>query len=315
MTSPSRAAADMPAASATASASAPNLAAAPALTSVPAPTPAPTVPVVAVVLAAGSSTRFNSDRPKQLVPIAKREMVDWAVRAFNRNDSVTDIVVVTNPAVRAEITAIIERENYGKVRMILDGGRLRIDSIEAALEALGETGIPSDAKILVHDAARPFVSQREICECVEMLDACAAAVVAAPLHITAATTQHVEGRRVIASVNRPETAVELCSPQAFRFGIGAQAYREAAAGAERSEGFEIGAIKKYLPEESIALVEGSEWNVAILTAHDMPRAEEIAKEEALAAVREMIGSANFSAQGTVGSAGETPVVSGDGTGN
>ncbi|MCI1935410.1 MAG: 2-C-methyl-D-erythritol 4-phosphate cytidylyltransferase [Bifidobacteriaceae bacterium] len=261
------------------------------------------VPVVAVILAAGTSSRFASDTPKQVTKLAKREVVDWAVRAFNRNESVTDIVVVTNPQVRDTITNIIDRENYEKVRMILDGGIRRSDSVEAALSALASAGIPREAKILVHDASRPFVSQQAITDVAAVLDDFTAAVVAAPAREAVVVTEDSEGRSVVASVPTAQETKEVQSPQGFRFATLMKAHEDAVVAAQsqsqsqlQGEADEMSLVRAHLPQERIAVVAGSEHNLAIVTVDDMPLAEAIAKEEALATVRQMISSTNFDAK-------------------
>lgn len=265
------------------------------------------VPVVAVILAAGTSSRFVSDTPKQVAKLAKREVVDWAVRAFNRNESVTDIVVVTNPQVRDTITDIIDRENYEKVRMILDGGTRRSDSVEAALSALASAGIPREAKILVHDASRPFVSQQAITDVAAVLDDFTAAVVAAPAREAVVITEDAGDQAVVVSVPTAQETREVQSPQGFRFATLMKAHEDAEAAAQsqppsqsqpqlQGEIDEMSLVRAHLPQERIAVVAGSEHNLAIVTVDDMPRAETIAKEEALETVRQMISSTNFDAK-------------------
>ena len=69
--------------------------------------PAQTVPVVAVVLAAGFGTRFDPDNPKQLVSVGGKPIVCWSIDAFEHCDRVSDIVVVVNPKVRGEVETLV----------------------------------------------------------------------------------------------------------------------------------------------------------------------------------------------------------------
>ena len=120
--------------------------------------PAQTVPVVAVVLAAGFGTRFDPDNPKQLVSVGGKPIVCWSIDAFEHCDRVSDIVVVVNPKVRGEVETLVGEMGYTKVRVIIDGGDERVDSTAAALDMLATAGIPDDAKILIHDAVRSWNS-------------------------------------------------------------------------------------------------------------------------------------------------------------
>ena len=107
--------------------------------------PAQTVPVVAVVLAAGFGTRFDPDNPKQLVSVGGKPIVCWSIDAFEHCDRVSDIVVVVNPKVRGEVETLVGEMGYTKVRVIIDGGDERVDSTAAALDMLATAGIPDDA--------------------------------------------------------------------------------------------------------------------------------------------------------------------------
>ena len=140
--------------------------------------PAQTVPVVAVVLAAGFGTRFDPDNPKQLVSVGGKPIVCWSIDAFEHCDRVSDIVVVVNPKVRGEVETLVGEMGYTKVRVIIDGGDERVDSTATALDMLATAGIPDDAKILIHDAVRPFVEQSAIDGSIDALDQFTAATVA-----------------------------------------------------------------------------------------------------------------------------------------
>ena len=138
------------------------------------------VPVVAVVLAAGSGLRFDPDNPKQLVAIDGKPIVGWSIDAFEHNAHVSDIIVVVNAQVRASVEQLIRDGGATKVRAIIDGGAERADSTAAALETLSAAGVPGDAKILIHDSVRPFVTQSQIDGCIDALEEFDAATVACP---------------------------------------------------------------------------------------------------------------------------------------
>jgi 2-C-methyl-D-erythritol 4-phosphate cytidylyltransferase len=252
-----------------------------------------TVPVVAVILAAGQGSRFDPSQPKQLVSVGKREVIDWSIRAFERNARVSDIVVVVNNAVRGAVEKIADRENYAKLRMILNGGEQRSDSVSEALAALSSAGIPPQAKLLVHDASRPFVTDETITECVRALNDRNAVVVAEPSDDAIAVTRDSGDRKVVEHVVPREEVVRLQTPQAFRFGTLSDAYRKASEDDDFSGSTnDASVLLRYAQQEEIGIVEGSVDNMAIVTVHDVAAAEDIAKAEALTAVRAMIGKMN-----------------------
>lgn len=236
------------------------------------------VPVVAVVLAAGFGTRFDPNNPKQLVSVGGKPIVCWSIEAFESNPRVTDIIVVVNPTVRAAVEELVDEAGYPKVRMIIDGGRERVDSTEAALGALADAGIPKDAKVLIHDAVRPFVEQRSIDGCIDALDELDAATVAYASTDTVLLTEFRDGRKVVRQVpDRPHT-FRAQTPQAFRFDTIRRAYELASVDPGFHPTDDTRVVVDYLPEVAVAVVEGGETNLKITTLADIPTAERIADE-------------------------------------
>ena len=88
-------------------------------------------PVVAVVLAAGFGTRFDENNPKQLVSVGDKPIVCWSIEAFERNDRVSDIIVVVNERVSNMVNMLIDEAGYTKVRAVIPGGSERVDSTRA----------------------------------------------------------------------------------------------------------------------------------------------------------------------------------------
>ena len=240
--------------------------------------PAQTAPVVAVVLAAGFGTRFDPDNPKQLVSVGGKPIVCWSIEAFERCGRVSDIVVVVNPKVRAAVESLIDDMGYTKVRVIIDGGAERVDSTAAALDTLAAAGIPDDAKILIHDAVRPFVEQSSIEGSIDALDQFTAATVAYASTDTVLLTEDLGDVKVVKSVpDRPNT-FRAQTPQSFRFATIRRAYELAASDPDFHPTDDTRVVVDYLPDEPVAIVSGSETNLKITTLEDVPTAEHIAEE-------------------------------------
>ncbi|KXS23522.1 MAG: 2-C-methyl-D-erythritol 4-phosphate cytidylyltransferase [Bifidobacterium breve] len=240
--------------------------------------PAQTAPVVAVVLAAGFGTRFDPDNPKQLVSVGGKPIVCWSIEAFERCGRVSDIVVVVNPKVRSAVESLIGDMGYTKVRVIIDGGAERVDSTAAALDTLAAAGIPDDAKILIHDAVRPFVEQSSIEGSIDALDQFTAATVAYASTDTVLLTEDLGDVKVVKSVpDRPNT-FRAQTPQSFRFATIRRAYELAASDPDFHPTDDTRVVVDYLPDEPVAIVSGSETNLKITTLEDVPTAEHIAEE-------------------------------------
>ena len=240
--------------------------------------PAQTAPVVAVVLAAGFGTRFDPDNPKQLVSVGGKPIVCWSIEAFERCGRVSDIVVVVNPKVRSAVESLIGDMGYTKVRVIIDGGAERMDSTAAAIDTLAAACIPDDAKILIHDAVRPFVEQSSIEGSIDALDQFTAATVAYASTDTVLLTEDLGDVKVVKSVpDRPNT-FRAQTPQSFRFATIRRAYELAASDPDFHPTDDTRVVVDYLPDEPVAIVSGSETNLKITTLEDVPTAEHIAEE-------------------------------------
>src|SRR5215469_5033975 len=133
---------------------------------------------VAVVLAGGSGRRFGGDRPKQLLLLAGRSLVEHCVAAFDLALGVDEVLVVSAAGLVAETAAQVG--GYQKVTGVIPGGEARSDSARQAIAALRAAPLAApgaaagqdtggDCNVLLHDAARPLVDQRIIADCVAAL--------------------------------------------------------------------------------------------------------------------------------------------------
>ena len=239
-------------------------------------TTAQTTPVVAVVLAAGSGLRFDPANPKQLVSLAGTPIVGWSIAAFDRYPRVTDILVGVNAQVRQAVEQLIAAAGYTKVQAVIDGGAERSDSTEAALRMLADHGVPADAKVLIHDSVRPFVSQAQIDGCIDALDEFKAATVACPSTDTILLPQDLGDRETVVQVPERRHSFRAQTPQAFRFETIRTAYGLAADDPDFRPTDDTRVVVDYLPNEPVAIVGGSPLNMKVTTQDDMPFAQLIA---------------------------------------
>ncbi|OZG52504.1 2-C-methyl-D-erythritol 4-phosphate cytidylyltransferase [Pseudoscardovia radai] len=258
-------------------------------------------PVIAIILAAGFGTRFDPAKPKQLVSVADRPVIEWTIEAFEDCPEVTDILVVVNAAVSDAVEKVIDDMGSRKVRGIVPGGETRADSTRAALEFLREYNIPDDAKVLIHDGVRPFVSPKTILDCVAALDSVNAATVAVPSTdtILIAAPVGADGAEaddassdgassdgagrfdtsaapIVRIVPDRATTYRAQTPQCFRFSTISEAYRRAAGDENFHPTDDTRVVVDYLPDEPVAVVEGSDDNIKITTRPDLEVAELIA---------------------------------------
>ena len=220
---------------------------------------------VAVVLAAGSGSRFGSASPKQLRVLAGRNLIEHCVQAFKDAPGVDGILVVTAAALQEQVAR--DLAGHDKVAAVIRGGDSRTDSTRAALAWLA-AGVPGDAKVLFHDAARPLVDQRIIADCVTALDQWQAIGVVVPSSDTIVEVIDGTIQRVL-----PRHALARCqTPQGFRLSVISRAYQLANADpafAAIPATDDCGVVLRYLPEVAIGAVQGSERNLKITYTDDL----------------------------------------------
>jgi 2-C-methyl-D-erythritol 4-phosphate cytidylyltransferase len=220
---------------------------------------------LAVVLAAGSGSRFGPAGPKQLRVLAGRTLIEHCVQAFEDAPAVDKVLVVTAAAIEEQVAR--DLAGHEKLAAVIPGGASRTDSTRLALAWL-EASVRGDAKVLFHDAARPLVDQRIIADCVAALDQWQAIGVVVPSSDT--IVEIVDGtiQRVL-----PRQALARCqTPQGFRLSVISKAYQLADADpafATIPATDDCGVVLRYLPEVTIGAVSGSERNLKITYAGDL----------------------------------------------
>jgi 2-C-methyl-D-erythritol 4-phosphate cytidylyltransferase/2-C-methyl-D-erythritol 2,4-cyclodiphosphate synthase len=180
--------------------------------------------VAALIVAAGRGTRAGGEVPKQYRPLAGVPVLARTISAFLDHPTIQVVQVVIDPADRPLYDSCILASS--RIVAPAAGGASRQASVLAGIEALAALSPPPDV-VLVHDAARPFVSADLIARsCEALVPGVVAAVPGVPL---TDTVKQVDGTgQVIAT---PDRAVlrAIQTPQAFEFASLLDAHRRAAA--------------------------------------------------------------------------------------
>ena len=212
---------------------------------------------VALVVAAGRGERLGSDRPKALVSLAGKPMVQWSVDALRKVPGVERIVV-------ALPTEALDAVPAGAVAA--PGGEARSESVLNALEASGE-GDP----VIVHDAARPLAPPELFVDAlVELERSGADAVIAATKVSDTIKELEADGQAVLRTLDRSRLwAVQ--TPQVFRRRVLERALREASA-----ELLATATDDAWLVERlggRVRVVDGGPQNIKVTTPTDLALAE------------------------------------------
>jgi 2-C-methyl-D-erythritol 4-phosphate cytidylyltransferase/2-C-methyl-D-erythritol 2,4-cyclodiphosphate synthase len=230
--------------------------------------------VAAVVVAAGRGERAGGDVPKQYRPIAGEPMVRPTLRAFLIHPRIDFVQPVINPAdakLYLAATAGLER-----LLPPVAGGTTRQASVRAGLEALAPH---SPDLVLIHDAARPFLTDGLIDRAITAGFAGGAAV---PGVAVADTVKLIDGAAHVAETLDRDRLRRVQTPQAFAFKSILDAHRRAAA-AQRENFTDDAALAEWAGQ-SVSVFEGEPGNVKVTNSEDFARAE-ITRLAALSDVR------------------------------
>lgn len=220
--------------------------------------------ITAIVLAAGSGSRMGASCKKQYMSLAGKPLLYYALQAFFKS-GVDEIVLVTNEAdyCRREI---IEKYQIGKVARIVPGGAERYDSVYAGLLASEGSGY-----VLIHDGARPFVTQEIIQASIEAVKIYGACAVGMPVKDT---VKIADTDGFVIQTPKRDSLWQIQTPQSFSYTLIRRAYENLLA--KRPEGITDDAMAvEYGGYAKVKLLQGSYRNIKITTPEDMIVAEGI----------------------------------------
>jgi 2-C-methyl-D-erythritol 4-phosphate cytidylyltransferase/2-C-methyl-D-erythritol 2,4-cyclodiphosphate synthase len=227
----------------------------------------------AIIVAAGRGLRAAGagSGPKQYLPVGGRPVIARSLAAFLDHPAI-DLV---QPVIHADDGALYAKAIEGiaspKLLAPVTGGASRQQSVLSGLRAL-EPRAPGT--VLIHDAARPFVSGPVIDRAIGALREKSACLAALPLSDTLKAEENGVAARTISR----EGLWRAQTPQGFHFGAILAAH-EAAASVGRDDFTDDAAIAEWRGME-VALIMGSERNVKLTTAEDFALAERFLAGEA-----------------------------------
>lgn len=237
---------------------------------------------IAVILAGGTGSRMGGPVPKQFLPLAGRTVIEHSIETFCNHSAIDEVAVVIHPDWRGRMEEIVERL---KVSRIIDGGSERyMSSLNAIMAYIDE---PDDTNLLLHDAARPFVSAEIIDRVVAALKHHEAVGVAVPSTDTVwevhpdfnsgfgVRSSEYEIPRFVARIPERRLMWRAQTPQAFRLPLIRDAYQRALQDPQFRATDDCGVVRKYMPGTKIVVVEGDERNIKVTTPQDLAALEKM----------------------------------------
>jgi 2-C-methyl-D-erythritol 4-phosphate cytidylyltransferase len=212
----------------------------------------------AVIVAAGSSRRMEGT-DKLFASLGGRPVLSRVVETFQQCEAIDSIVLAVSLQNLQKTEELVAKESWTKVKDICLGGERRQDSVLAGLECLGTCDW-----VVVHDGARPLVTQGLIRDGLDAAEETGAAVAAVPV----TDTIKVAGDDMTVQGTPPRQSLwAVQTPQVFRYGLITEAYRKLrydVTDDARAVEMTGGKVKLYM---------GSQENIKITTPDDLALAE------------------------------------------
>lgn len=219
-----------------------------------------------VLPAAGSGKRMGAGQNKLFLNLADKPILIHTLLVFEQDENCTGIWLAVKDEERPFIQSLIEKYNIAKVKGMPTGGEERQHSVHSCLKEMNAVDV-----VLVHDAARPFITIPKITELAKVAYEKGAAVAG----VRVKDTMKVVHNGLIKETVDRESLWMVQTPQAFRYDLLAEAENEA-----EKAGF-LGTDEAMLVERlghDIHIVECSYENVKMTTQEDLIFGEAILKQ-------------------------------------
>ena len=225
----------------------------------------------AIILAGGIGARIGGNTPKQLLPLADgRSVLEHSVGAFEQAACIDEIGIVMHKDYIAQAEEIVRRNGWQKVAFVVAGGSERWESSVNALREIERRNAQQNSiNVLLHDAARPFVSERIIGDVCAALQQHEAVTVAIPATDTMYTVSENAIDKIVQDIPLRSTLMCAQTPQAFRLTTIAEAYRRALQTPPMQATDDCGIVHRYLPTVPIYIVLGDAHNRKITYKEDL----------------------------------------------
>ncbi len=221
----------------------------------------------ALIAAGGRGTRAAADLPKQYAKLGRYPVLAWTLKAFLGHPAVDIVQVVIGAGDERLYEAAVKGLPRDKLLPPVNGGATRQASVRNGLAALAPR---EPERVLIHDAARPFVGTDVIDRVLAALVESPGAIAAVPL--TDTIKRAATGNRVAATLDRSQLW-SAQTPQGFRFPDILEAHRRAHA-AGRDDLTDDAAVAE-LAGLAVMLVPGSAANRKLTTAEDLAMANRV----------------------------------------
>lgn len=218
----------------------------------------------AIVLAAGTGSRMNSDIPKQYMDLAGKPVIYYSLKAFEEA-GFSSVLVCGKEDIEYCQKEIIEKYDIKNVSAVVAGGMERYHSVFEGLKALKETDY-----VFIHDGARPLIRQETIARLKEAVIKEEAVAAGMPVKDT---IKIVDEENYVSETPERAYVWQVQTPQCFSFPIIYDAYKSIIQ--DEEEGWTIPKITddamvlEYTSDHEIKMIEADYQNIKITTPEDL----------------------------------------------
>lgn len=218
----------------------------------------------AIVLSAGKGSRMNNDIHKQYLLLNGRPIITYSLEAFEKSP-VDEVILVTGQGEEEYCRKeIVEAFGFSKVEKIVAGGKERYHSVFRGLQAVTESDY-----VLIHDGARPFVTEEIIVRTMQTVRKTNACVVG--MHVKD-TIKITDERDIVKETPERSNVWMVQTPQAFSCPLISHAYEKMLLQEDAAITDDAMVVEK-MCQVPVTLIEGSYRNIKITTPEDMLIAE------------------------------------------
>ncbi|HKM04342.1 MAG TPA: 2-C-methyl-D-erythritol 4-phosphate cytidylyltransferase [Lachnospiraceae bacterium] len=227
---------------------------------------------IAILLAAGSGKRMNSEIHKQYLTLKGKPVLYYALKVFEESFLDEIILVVGSGEVEYCKNEIVNRYGFSKVSKVIEGGAERYHSVYKGILAIDLCDY-----LFIHDGARPFVSREILNRALLAVKQHKACVVGMPVKDT---VKIIDENRFISETPKRDLVWSVQTPQCFSFSIIKDAYHQLMMQEDQLLQNKIqisddAMVLELLSDIPVKLVEGSYENIKITTKEDMKIAESL----------------------------------------
>lgn len=217
---------------------------------------------IALILAGGNGARMGMETPKQLLPLYGKPVIMYSLNAFQNHPQIDSIYIVSQKSCIDKL-AVLKKPTYGlsKLKEIICGGETRKQSSYNGLLEIEKTASKNDI-VLIHDAARPLITQKIITDnilCAKKNNACATVIPVSD------TIMYANNDMTVRQIPPRNLVYAAQTPQSFKLDLILKAHRSLSEFNDVTDDAGL-LVHQRVP---VFLVEGDKKNIKLTTKEDL----------------------------------------------